>query len=77
MILRSGLKFQIAEAHDVPELGGEHDLHPRMESYVKNFKAVTIGKIVLEKGKGELTLRATEIPGAEAMEFRLLTLKRM
>ena len=71
------LKFQIAEAHDVPEFGGEHDLHPRMESYVKDFKAVTIGKIVLEKGKGELTLRATEIPGAEAMEFRLLTLKRM
>ena len=71
------LRFQIAEAHDVPEFGGEHDLHPRMESYVKDFKAVTIGKIVLEKGKGELTLRATEIPGAEAMEFRLLTLKRM
>jgi len=48
-----------------------------MESYVKDFKAVTIGKIVLKKGKGELTLRATEIPGAEAMEFRLLTLERM
>ncbi len=74
---RATLRFQIAEAHDVPEFGGERDLHPRMESYVKDFKAVTIGKIVLEKGKGELTLRATEIPGAEAMEFRLLTLKRM
>ena len=71
------LKFEIAEAHDVPKLGAEHDLHPRMESYVKDFKAMTIGKIVLEKGKGELTLRATEIPGAEAMEFRLLTLERM
>ena len=71
------LKFEIAEAHDVPELGDEHDLHRRMESYVKDFKAVTIGKIVLKKGKGELTLRATEIPGAEAMEFRLLTLERM
>ena len=48
-----------------------------MESYVKDFKALTIGKIVLEKGQGELALRATEIPGVEAMEFRLLTLKRM
>ena len=48
-----------------------------MESYVKDFKAVTIGRIALEKGNGELILRATEIPGAEAMEFRLLTLKRM
>ena len=61
----------------MPELGAARDRHPRMESYVKDFKAVTIGKIVLEKGQGELILRATEIPGAEAMEFRLLTLKRM
>ena len=71
------LKFQITEAHDVPESGKEHDLHPRMESYVKDFKAVKVGDILLEKGKGELTLRATEIPGAEAMEFRMLTLTRM
>jgi len=71
------LPFELKEAHDVPELGAAGDRHPRMESYVKDFKAVTIGKIALEKGKGELTLRATEIPGAEAMEFRLLTLKRM
>ena len=48
-----------------------------MESYVKDFKAVKIGEIMLESGKGELVLRATEIPGEEAMEFRLLTLKRM
>ena len=71
------LPFELKEAHDVPELGAARDRHPRMESYVKDFKAVTIGKIALEKGKGELILRATEIPGAEAMEFRLLTLKRM
>ena len=71
------LPFELKGAHDVPELGAARDRHPRMESYVKDFKAVTIGKIVLEKGQGELILRATEIPGAEAMEFRLLTLKRM
>ena len=61
----------------MPELGAENDRHPRMESYVKDFKAVKIGEIMLESGKGELVLRATEIPGEEAMEFRLLTLKRM
>ena len=71
------LVFSIAEAHDVPELGAEHDRHPRMESYVKSFKAVPIGRIQLEKGQGELVLRATEIPGEEAMEFRLLTLERL
>lgn len=73
----SKLPFELLEAHDVPELGAQDDRHPRMESYVKDFKALTIGKIVLEKGQGELALRATEIPGVEAMEFRLLTLKRM
>tara|TARA_B100001093_G_scaffold50060_2_gene42580 strand:+ start:4987 stop:6744 length:1758 start_codon:yes stop_codon:yes gene_type:complete len=71
------LPFELKEAHDVPELGAEHDRHPRMESYVKDFKTLTIGEIVLKQGKGKLTLRATEIPGSEAMEFRLLTLKRM
>ena len=74
---QSTLAFEIAEAHDVPEVGAERDLHPRQESYVKEFRAVTIGEIDLVKGTGELTLQATEIPGREAMEFRLLTLERL
>ncbi len=73
----SVLPFEITEAHDVPELGAAHDRHPRAESYVKDFKAISIGEIRLEKGDGKLTLSATEIPGAEAMEFRLLTLERV
>jgi hypothetical protein len=36
-----------------------------------------MGEIVLQKGKGELTLRALEIPGKEALEFRLLMLRRV
>ena len=73
----SALSFQITEPHKVPQLGAEHDRHPRQESYVKDFKSVSIGKIQLTKGTGELTLRAVEIPGAEAMEFRLLLLERV
>ncbi|TWT76307.1 Arylsulfatase [Planctomycetes bacterium CA13] len=73
----ASLRFQIAEAHDVPERGAENDRHPRAESYVKDFRPVGIGEIDLRKGKGELTLRATAIPGAEAMEFRMLTLERV
>ena len=71
------LPFVILEAHDVPETGAEHDRSPRMESYVKDFKAIPIGEIALEKGSGQMVLSATEIPGSEAMEFRLLTLERM
>jgi hypothetical protein len=73
----SKLSFAIPAAHDVPEHGAEHDHHPRTESYVKDFKALPIGSIKLEKGAGTLTLKATEIPGKEAMEFRLLTLERL
>ena len=71
------LPLEISEAHDVPATGAEHDRSPRMESYVKDFKATSIGEIELEKGTGTLTLRAMEIPGPEAMEFRLLTLERV
>ena len=66
----SRLPFVISEAHDVPEKGAEHDRSPRMESYVKDFKAVSIGEMKLEKGSGQMVLSATEIPGDEAMEFR-------
>jgi len=48
-----------------------------MESYVKDFKPQKIGKINLRKGKGELKLQATKIPGKTALEFRLLMLKRL
>ena len=72
----SVLQFTIPEAHDVPELGAEHDRSPRSESFVKEFKPLKVGTIKLAKGAGTLTLRATEIPGEEAMEFRMLTLER-
>lgn len=73
----SVLTFEIAEAHDVPEIGKEFDREVRMESYEKNFKKVTIGEIDLKEGKGMVELIATDIPGEEAMEFRLLTLERV
>ena len=44
---------------------------------MKDFKAVNMGVIELKKGKGELKLRSLEIPGKEALEFRLLMLRRM
>lgn len=71
------LEFTLDNAHDVAELGAEHDRFHRAESYVKNFKPVSVGRITLPEGTGELTLRATSIAGDEAMEFRLLTLERV
>ena len=57
--------------------GAEHDRFPRVESYVKDFKPMELGVLELEKGAGELKLRATKIPGDEAMELRLLMFRRV
>jgi arylsulfatase A-like enzyme len=71
------LEFTIAEAHDPPEVAKEEDHAPRTESYVKDFKPLVAGTLELAAGDGELRLEALEIPGGEAMEFRLLTLERV
>lgn len=71
------LTGNITEAHDPPATGMEHDRYVRGESYVKDFKALKMGTIHLSKGPGELELVATDIPGSQAMEFRLLTLRRL
>ena len=73
----SVLEFVIPEAHDVPEQGRNLDRSPRTESYTKEWKALDIGEIELKKGQGSLVLEALEIPGAEAFELRLITLKKV
>jgi arylsulfatase A-like enzyme len=71
------LLSKITEAHNPPLTGMENDRDPRIESYVKEFKPLKMGTIHLEKGSGTLTLKATDIPGAQVMDFRLLMLKRI
>ena len=73
----SRLKGRITEAHDPSLTGMENDRDPRIESYVKEFKPLNLGIIHLEKGRGQLTLKALEIPGSQVMDFRLLMLKRV
>ncbi len=71
------LRARITEAHNPPLRGQEHDRVQRVESYVKDFKTMTLGTIELKKGAGELTLKALKIPGSQALEFRLLMLTRV
>jgi arylsulfatase A-like enzyme len=73
----SRVTARVAEAHDPPLRGGEHDRSPRMESYVKDFAPLKMGVIDLKKGPADLTLQATEIPGGQALDFRLLMFKRL
>ncbi len=67
---------RITEAHDPPLIGMEHDRVERIESYVKDFRPMVLGTFELTAGSGTLTLQALEIPGEQAMDFRLLTLRR-
>lgn len=71
------ISTQINEAHDPPLKGMEYDRFERGESYVKDFKPLNMGTIYLTAGNGSLALKAVEIPGEGAIDFRLMMLKRV
>jgi hypothetical protein len=55
----------------------EQDRSPRIESYIKDFRKLKIGKIHLRKGEGKLVLKALNIANTQVMDFRTLVLKRI
>jgi arylsulfatase A-like enzyme len=59
-----------------PPLYTNQDTIPRpaAESRMKEFRPLKLGSIHLEKGRGQLTMRALEVPGKSVMDMRLLTL---
>jgi arylsulfatase A-like enzyme len=67
----------LSEANDPPVEGMEHDRLTRQESYVKEFRPWRMGVIDLAEGAGVLTLKASAIPGSQALEFRTLMLTRV
>ncbi len=67
---------RITEAWDPPLVGAEFDRVPRSESYVKDFRPLRLGVLRLARGRGELVLRALEIPGRQAAEVRYVALRR-
>ncbi|MEQ9581326.1 MAG: N-acetylgalactosamine 6-sulfate sulfatase, partial [Arenibacter sp.] len=71
------LNGSVTEAHDPPLVGAERDRDPRIESYTKDFIPMDLGKIRLQKGRGNLVLQALKIPGEEVMDMRLLLFKRV
>ena len=65
------LTRKVETAHDPMAYGEANDRVPRVgESYMKDFKVWSLGEIMLLRGRGLLTLRATEIPGKQAIEVR-------
>lgn len=67
---------KVGQAHPSKLVGAAEDRFERAESYEQNWGRMTLGVLPLTAGPGQLTLRATEIPGAHVMDFRLLLLRR-
>lgn len=69
------LSAHITEAHDPPLEGEADDRVPRTESYVKAFRPMRLGEILLDKGRGTLRLRALEIRGKQVADVRRIGLR--
>ncbi|MEQ8791878.1 MAG: sulfatase-like hydrolase/transferase [Pirellulaceae bacterium] len=68
---------KISEAHDPPLRGAEADRASRgSESFVKDFKSLSLGEIDLKRGRGLLTLRALDVPGKQVADIRYVILTR-
>ena len=75
---KQSLKSQVVIAHDPPLIGKKNDRYPRRgESYVKDFKPLSLGTIELPAGHGRLALRALEVAGFEVMDLRRIVLNRL
>ena len=68
---------KVVEAHDPPLQGEAENKVYKRESFVKDFKPMSLGVIDLPAGRGEMVLRATDIPGGQTSEFRRLMLRRV
>ena len=69
------LSGKVAPGWDPPLYTNQDTLpRPHGESTMKEFRTLKLGEITLPSGKGPLTIRATDIPGASVMDVRRLTL---
>ncbi len=68
---------KVSQANNPPLKGMENDRVERIESYIKDFKPMHIGTVHLKKDKGNLTLKAIDIPGSQVMDFKMMVFKRL
>ena len=74
----SKLAGKIKVAHDPPLEGAKDDRASRgQESLVKAFRPLRLGSVRLAKGRGPLTLRATDIPGKQVADVRYVILTQV
>jgi len=68
------VRGKVTKAHDPPLVGAKQDRVKRTESYVKDFRALRLGVLEMTRGRGDLTLRAVDIPGSDVMAVRYVRL---
>lgn len=73
----SSLEGRLNKAVTPQLIGAAQDRSPRQESYEQYWGKMTLGRIKLNKGAGQLVLKALDIPNETVMDFRLMTLTRM
>lgn len=68
----------VAPAWDPPLIDNQDRVPRKGESYLKEFRRLSLGTMRLEQGRGLLTLRALKVAGKTVMDVRLieLTLKK-
>ena len=75
--LESRIEGKVDQPHDPGLQGAEDDRVPRRgESYVKDFKPLKFGVILLKEGRGKLTLRALKVAGTQVADVRYVKLSR-
>ncbi len=67
----------IDRAAESPLIGGEHDRVERQEGYVRRWQPMTLGTLHVSPGQGTLRLKASEVPGGQVAEMRLLMFERL
>jgi arylsulfatase A-like enzyme len=67
----------IDTAVESPLVGAEQDLVKRQEGYVRWWEPMTLGEIELSAGRKTLRLKATDVPGSQVAEMRLLMLRKL
>ena len=67
---------RIVEPFDPPLVGESDDRVNRgTESYMKEFKPLSVGTLELESGRRIISIHPTDIPGHQAMDIREITLE--
>ena len=74
--LDAKITTKIVLPNDPPLVGQKFDRVERGESYVKDFKPLRLGSIRLAKGRGLLSLRATELKAGQVADVRYMILTR-